>query len=133
MLARWMFPCGVLGQTNLAGQGACGLGLAYGQDATVRDWSLLEVCPGESFTESSFPTTGSAPTGRGALAWVSMRKRRLQQRLNGGRWELVAEFVEIESGKRARRPQLDAALAACKKHKAKLVVAKLDLATCPSC
>ena len=36
------------------------------------------------------------------------------------------EFVEIESGKRAKRPQLDAALAACKKHKAKLVVAKLD-------
>ena len=38
----------------------------------------------------------------------------------------VAEFVEIESGKRAKRPQLDAALATCKKHKAKLVVAKLD-------
>ena len=41
-----------------------------------------------------------------------------------GVWHL--KFVEIESGKRARRPQLDAALAACKKQKAKLVVAKLD-------
>ena len=50
----------------------------------------------------------------------------MQQRLNGGRWQLVAEFVEIELGKRPKRPQLDAALAACKKHKAKLVVAKLD-------
>jgi DNA invertase Pin-like site-specific DNA recombinase len=50
----------------------------------------------------------------------------VEQRLNGGRWQLVAEFVEIESGRRAKRPQLDAALAACKKHKAKLVVAKLD-------
>ncbi len=50
----------------------------------------------------------------------------MQQRLNGGPWQLVAEFVEIESGKRAKRPQLDAALAACKRHKAKLVVAKLD-------
>ena len=39
---------------------------------------------------------------------------------------LIAKDVEIESGKRAKRPQLDAALAACKKHKAKLVVAKLD-------
>ena len=38
----------------------------------------------------------------------------------------MAEFVEIESGRRAKRPKLDAALAACKKHKAKLVVAKLD-------
>ena len=34
--------------------------------------------------------------------------------------------MEVESGKRASRPQLDAALAACKKHKAKLIVAKLD-------
>jgi DNA invertase Pin-like site-specific DNA recombinase len=39
---------------------------------------------------------------------------------------LACEFTEIESGKRAKRPQLEAALKACKKHKAKLVVAKLD-------
>jgi DNA invertase Pin-like site-specific DNA recombinase len=32
----------------------------------------------------------------------------------------------VESGKRAKRPKLDAALAACKKNKAKLIVAKLD-------
>ena len=42
----------------------------------------------------------------------------------------MAEFVEIESGRRAKRPKLDAALAACKKHKAKLVVAKLDRLSC---
>src|SRR5436309_13458918 len=46
--------------------------------------------------------------------------------LNGGSWQLVQEFVEVESGKRADRPQLAAALAACRKHKAKLVIAKLD-------
>lgn len=46
--------------------------------------------------------------------------------LNGGKWILAAEFVEVESGKRSDRPQLGAALAACKKHKAKLVIAKLD-------
>jgi DNA invertase Pin-like site-specific DNA recombinase len=46
--------------------------------------------------------------------------------LNGGKWTLVAEFVEVESGKRNDRPQLTAALAACKKQKAKLVIAKLD-------
>src|SRR5262245_45471896 len=50
----------------------------------------------------------------------------VQQRLNGGRWQIVGEFVEVESGRRASRPQLDAAVAACKKHKAKLIVAKLD-------
>jgi DNA invertase Pin-like site-specific DNA recombinase len=46
--------------------------------------------------------------------------------LNGGQWKLVKEFVEVESGKRADRPQLEAALAACRLHGAKLVIAKLD-------
>ena len=46
--------------------------------------------------------------------------------LNGGRWYLVAEFTEVESGKRNDRPELEKALAACKKQKAKLVIAKLD-------
>ncbi len=46
--------------------------------------------------------------------------------LNGGRWTLVDEFTEVESGKRNDRPELVKALAACKKQKAKLVIAKLD-------
>ena len=46
--------------------------------------------------------------------------------LNGGNWELIEEFTEIESGKRKDRPQLAAAIAACKKQKATLVIAKLD-------
>lgn len=46
--------------------------------------------------------------------------------LNGGRWKLVGEFTEVESGKRSDRPELEKALAACRKHKAKLVIAKLD-------
>jgi DNA invertase Pin-like site-specific DNA recombinase len=43
-----------------------------------------------------------------------------------GRAELVAEFTEVESGKHANREELKKAIAACKKHKAKLVIAKLD-------
>lgn len=52
----------------------------------------------------------------------------VRQFLNGGEWEIVGEFVEIESGKKTdmQRPQLAAALAMCKKHGAKLLVAKLD-------
>ena len=57
---------------------------------------------------------------------LEAQKAAVADRLNGGRWQLVAEFVEVESGKRASRPKLDVAIAACKKHKAKLIVAKLD-------
>src|SRR3954447_12438582 len=46
--------------------------------------------------------------------------------LNGGQWELVAEFVEVETGKRADRPVLAQALIACRLHRAVLVIAKLD-------
>jgi DNA invertase Pin-like site-specific DNA recombinase len=53
----------------------------------------------------------------------------VQTRLNGGPWSLVGEFIEVESGRKAQRPQLLAALATCKREKAKLVVAKLDRLT----
>jgi DNA invertase Pin-like site-specific DNA recombinase len=43
-----------------------------------------------------------------------------------GNAELVGEFTEVESGKRSDRPELEKALVACKKQKAKLVIAKLD-------
>jgi DNA invertase Pin-like site-specific DNA recombinase len=40
--------------------------------------------------------------------------------------EIIASFQEIESGKRSDRPELAKALALCKKHKATLIIAKLD-------
>ena len=40
--------------------------------------------------------------------------------------EVVAEFREVESGKRVDRPQLAAALASCRTRRAVLVIAKLD-------
>jgi hypothetical protein len=52
---------------------------------------------------------------RSSLAITSLARRFLQaDYLNGGRWELVQEFVEVESGKHNERPQLEAALAARK-------------------
>src|ERR1700710_103004 len=46
--------------------------------------------------------------------------------LNTGDWTLVEEVLEVESGKRKDRPALAAALKLCRKHKATLVIAKLD-------
>lgn len=40
--------------------------------------------------------------------------------------ERVADFVEVESGKKNHRPELLKAIRAAKQHKAKLLVAKLD-------
>jgi DNA invertase Pin-like site-specific DNA recombinase len=46
--------------------------------------------------------------------------------LNGGNWKLVHEVVEVESGKRNDRTALASALRLCRKHRATLVIAKLD-------
>jgi DNA invertase Pin-like site-specific DNA recombinase len=63
--------------------------------------------------------------GKSGLGLEAQRET-VMNYLNGGNWSLVGEFTEIESGKRSDRPELEKALAACKKQKAKLVIAKLD-------
>src|SRR3974377_144417 len=67
-------------------------------------------------------------TDRQGKSGLGLRAQRetIMNYLNGGRWTLVGEFTEVESGKRADRPELEKALAACKKQRAKLVIAKLD-------
>lgn len=46
--------------------------------------------------------------------------------LNGGNWSLVAEVIEVESGKRSDRPKLAEALRLCRLQGATLIIAKLD-------
>jgi DNA invertase Pin-like site-specific DNA recombinase len=46
--------------------------------------------------------------------------------LDGGYWQLLREYVEVETGKRADRPVLIEALHHCKITGATLVIAKLD-------
>lgn len=63
--------------------------------------------------------------GKSGLGLEAQKKAVLDY-LNGGKWELVGEFIEVESGKKANRPELARALAACKEQGATLVIAKLD-------
>jgi DNA invertase Pin-like site-specific DNA recombinase len=67
----------------------------------------------------------TAKQGHSGLG-LEAQQQAVRQYLNGGAWELVGEFTEVESGKRDDRPQLAAALAACRRYKATLVIAKLD-------
>ena len=62
-------------------------------------------------------------TDRQGKSGLGLEARSILNYLDGGRWSLVAEFTEIESGKRNDRPELQNALAACKKQRAKLVIA----------
>jgi len=57
---------------------------------------------------------------------LEAQKEAVSKYLNGGRWNLVGEFIEVESGKRKDRPALTEALALCRLHNATLVIAKLD-------
>src|ERR1700680_1734776 len=63
--------------------------------------------------------------GKSGLGLAAQREA-VMSYLDGGRWALIDEFTEVESGKRNDRPELEKALASCKKQKAKLVIAKLD-------
>ena len=67
--------------------------------------------------------------GRSGLGLDAQREA-VHRYLDGGDWRLLAEFTEVETGKGsnalARRPQLKAALDHARKHKATVVIAKLD-------
>jgi DNA invertase Pin-like site-specific DNA recombinase len=67
----------------------------------------------------------TARQGRSGLG-IEAQKRAVLDYLNGGRWTLLKEFTEVESGKRNDRPELSKALHLCKVTGAKLVIAKLD-------
>lgn len=57
---------------------------------------------------------------------LEAQRHAVEQYLTAGGWQLVGEFVEVESGKVNQRPQLEAALAQCELTGATLIVAKLD-------
>jgi len=57
---------------------------------------------------------------------MDAQKQAVANYLNGGDWKLLAEFAEVESGKRNNRQELAKAIALCRKEQASLLTAKLD-------
>ena len=63
--------------------------------------------------------------GKSGLGLEAQRAA-VENYLNGGKWKLIKEFVEVESGRRSDRPKLAEALAMRRAHRTALVVAKVD-------
>jgi len=73
----------------------------------------------------SYLRVSTARQGRSGLG-IEAQRQAVEDFLNGGNWQVVKEFVEVESGKKGDRPQLEKAFQLCRLIGAKLVIAKLD-------
>ncbi len=73
----------------------------------------------------SYLRVSTARQGASGLGLEAQRKA-VADFLAGGRWTLMREVVEVESGKRTDRPKLAEAMALCRIHGATLVIAKID-------
>ena len=73
----------------------------------------------------SYVRVSTAKQGHSGLGLEAQRAA-VDSYLNGGKWALLAEFQEVESGKRNDRPELKEAIRLCRQKKATLVIAKLD-------
>jgi DNA invertase Pin-like site-specific DNA recombinase len=67
-------------------------------------------------------------TNKQALSGLGMEAQReaVAQYLNGGSWDLVQEVVEVESGRKNKRPELERAIRLCNAIDATLIVARFD-------
>jgi DNA invertase Pin-like site-specific DNA recombinase len=84
---------------------------------------LFAVAKGNFVAYYRVSTARQGQSGLGLEA----QQQTVMDYLNGGRWKLVADFTEVESGKDdANRPQLEKALRMCRVHRATLIISKLD-------
>lgn len=85
-------------------------------------WNVKSMASGRFI---AYFRVSTAQQGRSGLGLEAQQKA-VRDFLNGGHWDLVAEFTEVESGRRNDRPELAKALAACRLHRATLLIAKID-------
>ena len=88
----------------------------------VNDTEVAILAEGRFVSYLRVSTKRQGDSGLGLEA----QRKAVTDFLNGGRWSLATEVVEVESGKRIDRPKLAEALRLCRLHNATLVIAKLD-------
>jgi DNA invertase Pin-like site-specific DNA recombinase len=99
--------------------------IAKAQKFGTFTYKPTKICEIMTHTFLSYLRVSTSKQGFDGLGIEAQREavRRHCNQLHG---QLIGEFVEIESGKRSDRPVLAEALAACKDHRATLIIAKLD-------
>lgn len=73
----------------------------------------------------SYIRVSTARQGRSGLGLDAQREA-VATYLNGGNWKVIADFVEVESGRKSDRPELAKAMDLCRLTGVTLVIAKLD-------
>jgi len=90
---------------------------------TIPIWlGIMAVMTGKFVAYYRVSTTKQGINGLG----MDAQRNAVMNYLNGGNWKLLAEFAEVETGKRNDRQELAKAIALCRKEGATLLIAKLD-------
>jgi DNA invertase Pin-like site-specific DNA recombinase len=76
----------------------------------------------------SYLRVSTTKQGKSGLG-IEAQRAAVANYLNGGKWHIIAEFKETESGKLSDRPALDKALAAARVHRCPVVVANVSRLT----
>ena len=85
----------------------------------------------KSVADGRFVSYLRASTGNQVRSGLDIEGQRkvVADYLDGRRWEVLAEFIEMESRRKTDRPELAKAFVMCRSYQAALVVAKIDQLT----